>query len=217
LNNEALPRSFYRQGAIVAARSLLNCILLHKTEEGLVSGRISETEAYTPDDPASHSYRGKTARNATMFGPPGHAYVYFTYGMYHCLNAVTSEENDAEAVLIRAVDPLEGWELMSRRRGLPEVEIARLLEAKAEARTRERWGRTLTGGPGKLCQAYALTLADNGLDLTSGKGLWIAPPAAGSGASPYHEICVSPRIGIRHSMELLQRYTLRGDPYVSKK
>jgi DNA-3-methyladenine glycosylase len=213
---EALPRSFYRQGALASAQALLNCILVRESDAGLVSGRISETEAYTPDDPASHSYRGKTARNKTMFGPPGYAYVYFTYGTYHCLNAVTSDENDAEAVLIRAVEPIDGWELMSRRRGLPEEEIGRLSESRSDAVVRARWGRALTGGPGKLCMAYDLTLADDGLDLTTGRQLWIAPPTAGNDAAPYREVVASPRIGIRHSVELLQRFTLRGDPYVSK-
>ena len=211
---EPLPRSFYLQGALAGARSLLNCILVRKTAEGIVSGRISETEAYTSDDPSAHSYRGKTVRNATMFGPAGHAYVYLSYGMHYCMNVVTSEMGRADAVLIRAVEPLDGWELMSRRRGLPDVEIDRLAAAASDPRVRVRWGRSLTGGPGKLCQAFGVTLADDGFDLTRGKGMWIISPAT---ASPYHEICASPRIGIRLSVDLLQRFTLRGDPYVSKK
>jgi DNA-3-methyladenine glycosylase len=147
-----------------------------------------------------------------MFGPAGHAYVYLSYGMHYCMNAVTSDVGKADAVLIRAVEPLEGWELMSRRRGLPDVEIDRLSAAASEPRVREHWGRTLTGGPGKLCQAFGMTLADDGVDLTLGKGLWITSAIE----SVHQEIYASPRIGIRHSVDLLQRFTLRGDPYVSR-
>jgi DNA-3-methyladenine glycosylase len=209
---EPLPRDFYLQDTVAAARALLNCILIHSGPDGLTAGRISETEAYTRDDPASHAYRGQTARNATMFGPPGHAYIYLTYGMHHCLNAVTAPEGIAEAVLIRAVEPLVGLERMRRRRGLSSK-----IEAMADIRARIREGVTLCGGPGKLCQAFGLSRDQNGSDLTAPTHLWIAPPPAGNGLPDPEAIVATPRIGISQGRERLWRFTLRGDPYLSRR
>jgi DNA-3-methyladenine glycosylase len=213
----ALSREFYLQDTVGAARNLLNCVLGHETGAGLVLGRITETEAYTSDDPSCHSYRGKTLRNAPMFGRPGHAYVYFTYGMHFCFNAVTAPEGIGEAVLIRAVEPMEGWELMSRRRGLAEGEIERLGTARSDRKVRERWGRALCGGPGKLCQAFGMKLGRNWADLMVPGGLWIAPPLPNIGAPRPEDITASPRIGIRRAVELPRRFTLRNDPYLSRK
>jgi DNA-3-methyladenine glycosylase len=210
----ALPREFYLQDTVGAARSLLNCVLAHSTDAGLTLGRIAETEAYTHDDPSCHSYRGQTSRNAPMFGPPGHAYVYFTYGMHFCFNVVTGPEGVADAVLIRAVEPIEGWELMSRRRGLAEEEIDRLARTTSEPGVRVRWGRSLCGGPGKLCQAFAITREQNGLDVTEPGRLWIAPPLS----APTPEMIVaSPRVGIRVATERPWRFALRDELYVSRK
>ena len=213
--NVALPREFYLQDTVGTARSLLNCVLAHRTEAGLASGRITETEAYVESDAACHSFRGKTARNAVMFGPPGRAYVYFTYGMHFCFNAVTGPEGRADAVLIRAVEPVEGWELMSRRRGLAEEEIDRL--SAAAPRTRERWGHRLCGGPGKLCQAFGIAREENGLNLTVPDRLWIGPPIADLLDPRPDDIRSSPRIGIRTAVDSPWRFTLHGDPYVSRK
>lgn len=213
----ALPRDFYRQETVNAARLLLNCLLMRNSPDGLTVGRISETEAYTQDDPACHAYRGRTARNAMMFGEPGRAYIYFTYGMHYCFNAVTGLEGQGDAVLIRAVEPLQGWELLSRRRGLSDEEIARLLALKHEHKVRVRWARALCGGPGKICQAFDLKQQQNGIDLTHPGELWIAPPLPEIGVPDFGEILSSPRIGITQAVDTLWRFTLENDPYTSRK
>ena len=172
---------------------MLGRVLVHEQASGRVSGRIVEVEAYLGErDPASHAYRGRTLRNAVMFGPPGHAYVYFTYGMHHCLNLVTGEEGAASAVLIRALEPLEGLEAMARRRGagIPRERLAR--------------------GPGCVARALGLDRSHDGLDLTAGP-LWLedSPPRrAGRVAS-------GPRIGISVAADRPWRYWIAGHPCVS--
>ncbi len=175
------------------ARALLGRVLLCQVGGARVSGRIVEVEAYRAGrDPASHAYRGRTPRNASMFGPPGHAYVYFTYGMHHCLNVVCEPEGTAAAVLIRALEPLEGEDTMQTRRG---------------GVTRERLAR----GPGCLAQALALDRSHDGLDLVSGP-LRVTREPARRGR---FRVASGPRIGIRVGTSAPWRFWLEGHPCVS--
>jgi DNA-3-methyladenine glycosylase len=188
-----LPRSFYARPVLQVARGLLGRLLVYDSARGRLSGRIVEVEAYRgADDPASHAYRGPTRRNAVMFGPPGHAYVYFTYGMHHCLNIVTGPEGRASAVLVRALEPEEGIEVMGEHRG---IEV------------RERLAR----GPGCVTQALGLDRRHDGLDLVEG-------PLYLSAAAPRRRglsIAAGPRIGIRLARSRPWRFFLEGHPCVS--
>src|SRR5690242_14572750 len=184
-----LPRRFYERPTVEVARALLGKVLVH----GPAAGAIVETEAYLGgDDLAAHSARGITGRTRVIFGPPGHAYVYFIYGMYECLNLVVEPENVPGCVLIRALEPVAGLEIMRRRR--------------PAARKPE----DLTSGPGKLTLALNITRAQNGADVTRGS-LVVREPAE---VRPL-EIAVSPRIGITHCADLPLRFFLRGNRFVS--
>ena len=177
------------------ARSLLGTKLVHFSPVGLTSGLIVETEAYlSRDDPACHAARGKTKRNAAMFGPPGRAYVYFIYGCHHCFNVVTGKEGVGEAVLIRALEPIEGLELMQERRGF---------DHKLE---------NLTNGPGKLCQAMGITGDHNGASLQEYPFI-----IATAEHVPDEMIGVSSRIGIRRGQEKPWRFFVRGNPFLSRR
>ncbi|MBP6964705.1 MAG: DNA-3-methyladenine glycosylase [Armatimonadetes bacterium] len=189
---QPLPREFYLRDTIEAARAILGKVLVRRTPEEIIAGRIVEAEAYTSDDPSCHACRGMTKRNAQMFGPPGHAYVYFTYGMYHCFNAVTAPEGVGEAVLIRAAEPLEGLELMEKNRGTDVL-------------------TNLASGPGKLCMAFGLDRLQNGLDLT-GSDLTIVDDGFVPG-----EIVTTTRIGIREAADYPWRFYLAGNAHVSKR
>jgi|YelNatPaOPRAMG01_1025707.scaffolds.fasta_scaffold21497_3 DNA-3-methyladenine glycosylase len=187
----ALPSDFYNRCTVEVARDLLGCILVHQTDGNILAGRIVETEAYGPDDPANHAWRGQTRRNRAMFGPFGHAYVYKIYGMYYCLNAVTYPEGVGEAVLIRAVEPLAGIEMMKRNRGVEDT-------------------RKLCSGPGKLCQAFGIDSKFNHAPLTEGS-LRIC-----SGKREPIDVITTPRIGISQGAELPWRFCIANSPFLSK-
>ena len=180
------------QDTVEAAKALLGKVLTHRTAQAVLSGRIVETEAYLCDDPACHASRGMTRRNQVMFGEPGRAYVYFAYGFHHCLNFVTQPKGVAEAVLIRALQPLEG------------VEIMKLIRAK----TRET---ELCSGPGKITQALMIDMSLNGEDLLSDR-LYVTDDCTDVG-----EIIARPRIGIKEAADKLWRfYPARYKRWVSR-
>ena len=189
-----LPRSFFARPSPEVGPNLLGRILVRKVGDGtLLTARIVEAEAYQEDDPASHSFRGRSNRTEVMFGPPGHAYVYFTYGMHHCMNVVTGSTGEGSAVLLRAAEPLEGLEEMARRRGRNDH-------------------RALCSGPGRLCQALGIDRAENGLDLVRGRLLWLLE---GAPVAP-STISVGPRVGITSGTERPWRFSVQGDRFVSR-
>ena len=192
-----LGRAFFARAAPRVARALLGKLLVHEHAAGLTVGRIVETEAYDESDPASHSHRGKTARNAVMFGPPGHAYVYFTYGMHWLFNVSCGREGFGAAVLIRALEPVCGVDLMRARRERGK----RLAE------------RELCRGPARLVEAMAITRAHNGVDLTRGPLRFAAPEHRPRRLS----IAVGPRIGISKGEHEPWRFFVADNPYVSGK
>lgn len=185
-----LPAEFFRQETTALARAVLGHFLVHDAPDGLAAGRIVETEAYLTGDPANHASRGRTRRNAAMFGPPGTAYVYTIHRQF-CLNIVTAEVGIGEAVLIRALEPLIGLDLMRQRRGREEV-------------------RELCCGPGKLCQALGIRWEHDGADLIQGP-LYLA-----DGSPEPFEIIVTRRVGIRLAADLPLRFYVAGSPYVSR-
>ncbi len=201
-----LPRRFFSRDPRRVARNLLGKLLIRNRGKKVLAGRIVEVEAYLEkDDPAAHAAAGLTARNRVLFGPPGHAYVYFIYGNHFCLNVSCQPEGEAGCVLIRALEPLAGLEEMARARGLPQATLAHFAGSLAAK-------RKLTTGPGRLCQAMGITRArDNGRDLASPRsGLWIAD----DGFRP-RRITRTPRVGINMAAGRLLRYVLTGNPFVS--
>jgi len=200
-----LPRSFYVRDPRRVARDLLGRVLVRTGKDERLTARIVEVEAYLGEkDPAAHAYNGRTARNAVLFGPPGHAYVYFIYGNYYCLNVSCEPEGQAGCVLFRALEPLEGIEEMARRRGIE-------VRGQKHGLQKKDWPK-LTSGPGRLCEAFGITRArDNGCDLTSAaSGLWI-----GEDGYSTRGIRATPRIGITKAVDQSLRYILRESPCVS--
>lgn len=212
-----LLRSFLARDAHVVARELLGHVLVHETPDGTLAGRIVETEAYLgppgvhahlakhPDaggapwmgevaeagDPASHAHRGETPRNRVMFGAPGHAYVYLIYGVHRCVNVSTGTAGRPEAVLIRALEPLEGTDVMMRNRGTSEV-------------------TNVASGPGKLTQALGITREHDGHDL-------LEPPLFLARGDPAGHVASTPRVGVRGGEELPLRFHVEGNPHVSRR
>jgi DNA-3-methyladenine glycosylase len=209
-----IPRNFFARPSVEVAPDLLGCVLEHETADGLVAVELTEVEAYAGrSDPASHAYRGKTARNAVMFGPPGYAYVYFTYGMHFCVNVVClGEEGSASAVLLRAGRVIAGEELAYARRSRGTTAIA---------------PRDLARGPARLCQALGIDRSQNGADMVSagsrlrmlsgaGNQARSALLASGDGhpATP-RRIVTGPRVGVSSAAEIPWRFWYDGNPTVS--
>lgn len=189
----SLGADFFAHPTQTVARMLLGKVLVHETRQGVTAGRIVETEAYLfANDPACHAARGKTARNAAMFGPAGTAYIYLIYGMHYCFNVVTAKVGEGEAVLIRALEPLVGLELMYERRGrVPREKLA--------------------SGPGNVCRAMGINLEHNGHDLCR-PPLYLADDGYKAG-----KIITTTRIGISQAKELPLRFYVADNPYVSRK
>lgn len=193
-----LPRSFYERDTLTVARELLGQHLVHDTHEGRTVGRIVEVEAYIgPGDAAAHAYEGRnTERTRIVFGQGGHAYVFLIYGMYHCFNIVTNRQGFPEVVLVRALEPVEGIEIMERRRGTGKL-------------------KNLCSGPGKLCQAMGISLKHYGADLCSGP-LYLA---AGRKLDP-NSVETTPRINIDYAGEAREypwRFIMKNNAFLSVK
>jgi DNA-3-methyladenine glycosylase len=189
---QALSRRFYARPSPVVARELLGRLLVRRVGGELLVARIVETEAYQQDDPASHSFRGPTARNEVMFGPAGFLYVYFTYGMHFCMNVVTGRPGEGSAVLLRAAEPLKGLDAMAKRRGVSAP-------------------RLLCSGPARLTQAFGVAREQNGIDVVAGGELWL-----GGGREPDRAVRTGPRVGIRQAAEVPWRFWIDGSPFVSR-
>lgn len=185
-----LQRSFFEQPAPELASQLLGMHLIHQAPDGLTSGIIVETEAYSQEDAASHSFKGETPRTKAMFGPGGHAYIYFTYGMHYCFNVVSGRAGEGQGVLIRALEPVEGIDIMRRRRKTEQLQL-------------------LTNGPAKLVQAMGITKSDYGTSLLQGN-LRIED----TGATP--EIMSGPRIGITKAVDVPWRFWIVDNKFVSR-
>ena len=196
-----IPREFFARPSVEVAPDLLGCVLEHETADGLVAVELTEVEAYAGrSDPASHAYRGKTRRNAVMFGPPGHAYVYFTYGMHFCVNMVClGEEGSASAVLLRAGAIIAGEDLARARRARGPGVVA---------------SRDLARGPARLCQALAIDRSLDGADVCVAQSPLRVRAGAGHPARSA-KILTGPRVGVSSAAEIPWRFWYEGDPTVS--
>jgi DNA-3-methyladenine glycosylase len=198
--HKKLKKSFYQRELIKVARDLLGKILVKSCDDKIISGKIVELEAYHGDfDQAAHSYGGITSRNKIMFEEGGYLYVYFTYGAHHCCNVVTGKKGQGTAVLIRAVEPVSGIDLMIKNR------FGRNLKNDKEI-------FNLTSGPGKLCKAFGIDRSHSGIDL-NGKEIFILD----NEKIPNDKTGVSTRIGITRSTDLPWRFFIKNNPYLSRK
>ena len=194
-----LPRSFYERDAITVATGLLGCCLVHREDGFVTAGRIVETEAYLQGDPAAHSFRGRTPRTSVLFGPPGHAYVYFVYGMHWCMNVVTGTGEDRGAVLLRALEPVEGIPAMEERRKTKEL-------------------RLLCSGPARLAQALAITGEFNGSSLLTGPLRIVSKDRSPvDGTRGTEEIVQTTRVGISKAQDKPYRFYLKRSQHVSRR
>jgi DNA-3-methyladenine glycosylase len=188
-----LPRSFFARPSTEVAPDLLGRVLVRILPDGVrLSATIVETEAYGEGDPASHAFRGRTPRNAVMFGPPGHLYVYFTYGMHFCMNVVTESEGRGSAVLLRAAEPLRGHEAMAERRGTSEA-------------------RRLCSGPARWTQAFGIAREENGADLVRGREVYLLEGEP----VPRSAIRITTRVGVNVGVERPWRFLVAESPFVS--
>ena len=209
-----IARDFFARHAVEVAPDLLGCVLEHETADGLVAVELTEVEAYEGrSDPASHAYRGKTRRNAVMFGPPGHAYVYFTYGMHFCVNLVCLGEDSASAVLLRAGAVIAGEDLARARRTRGAASVA---------------SRDLARGPARLCQALDIDRALDGADVCAADSpLQVRAGASNPARSATvltrgddppgtpRRIMTGPRVGVSRAAEIPWRFWFEGEPTVS--
>jgi DNA-3-methyladenine glycosylase len=211
---ERLPREFFDRPSTEVAPELLGCVLWHDDPAGLVAVRLTEVEAYQgPADPASHAFRGQTARNAVMFGAPGYAYVYFTYGMHFCVNLVCQPAGQAEAVLIRAGQVVVGAELAGQRRRGRAADLASDLAVAGADGSRKIREVDLARGPGRLCQALGIDRALDGADVCGPDSpLGVGPPVT---AISRGQIRTGPRVGISQATDRPWRYWLADDDHVS--
>ncbi|MCX8009793.1 MAG: DNA-3-methyladenine glycosylase [Ignavibacteria bacterium] len=193
-SNNRLGEDFFSRPTLRLAKDLLGKILVRRIDEKILKGKIVETEAYVDrNDLAAHSAAGKTARNKVMFGEPGLAYVYFTYGMHYCFNIVAEKIGRGCAVLIRSLEPIEGLEFMMKFRGTDSIE-------------------NLTNGPAKLCEAFNIDKRLNGCDLKTSNELFLID----SEISQF-KIVQTTRVGIKQSIDKKYRFYIKGNPFVSKK
>ena len=196
IEKQPINRRFYTRDTLKVAKAILGKVLVRRTPLEVFTGKIVETEAYRgTDDPASHSFRGKTNRNEVMFGKPGIAYVYFTYGNHHCLNIVTERTDIPAAVLIRSIEPLKGIETMKRNRSVEKI-------------------IDVASGPGKLTKAFQITREDNNIDVTDfSSNISIHTPVE----EKSFQIVQTTRIGIRLAQEFPWRFYIKENPHVSKR
>jgi DNA-3-methyladenine glycosylase len=202
---QLLPRAFFNRDPRQVAQALLGKLIVRQHGRKIIAGRIVETEAYLgQDDLAAHAAAGRTARNQVLFGPPGHAYVYFIYGMYFCLNISCLPDGEPGCVLIRALEPVSGIEQMAKARGLEDDGLDFSRQSNL---------RRLTSGPGKLCDALGITRErDNGKDLLAARSDLLVL----DDGYPPKKVMATQRIGISKSTEMPLRYVIAGNAFASK-